>query len=103
MTTAITPEAQAALAATSTADLLRKAYQLTHRIHAWEAQSFGERSVDLRAQRGLIDAEIIRREREAADLLRNARTKHTDPGLARSFGQRRRRLLDTLLAESDRT
>lgn len=71
----VLPEAQAALAYTSTRDLLRQAYALTHRIHAaedraaslaWSGQSVaaGDRrslATDLRAQRDLITAEVIRR------------------------------------------
>lgn len=65
--------AQAALRATSTADLLRNAYALTHRIHeaedarrgsnaeALRAIQRGPRVADLRAQRDLINAEVIRR------------------------------------------
>lgn len=48
-------EAQAALAATPTTELLRKAYQLTHVMDHSSAPR------DLRQQRDMIDAEILRR------------------------------------------
>lgn len=60
-------EAQAALAATSTPDLLRKAYTLTHRLDGpWPpecmtVQQFRSHQRDLRAQRDMIDAEVLRR------------------------------------------
>lgn len=62
-----------ALAATSTKDLLRQAYVLTHRIHnitvrldgggptAAQRRPLREQQADLRAARDLIDVEIIRR------------------------------------------
>lgn len=77
--TAATTEAAAALAATSTTDLLTKAYALTHRIHEAEADLAKHRSTgkgpramvarawarqnasDLRAARDLITAEVLRR------------------------------------------
>lgn len=62
-------DAAEALAATSTTELLRKAYALTHRIH--EATATVRRTTgphparqteaDLRAARDLIDAELLRR------------------------------------------
>lgn len=65
--------AQAQLTATSTADLLRSAYALTHRLHGLRTAldsgvpSSAERATmraiqrDLRHQRDMIDAEILRR------------------------------------------
>lgn len=57
-------EAASALRATSTDGLLTSFAQLTHRIGAAETGSKGLRcrtTVDLRAQRDLIRAEILRR------------------------------------------
>lgn len=62
-----TPEAEAALAATLTAALLRQAYEITHRIHHADTHGYqndptGARDVaGLRAVRDLIDAELLRR------------------------------------------
>ena len=66
-----TTEAAAALAATPAAELLTKAYQLTHQMHRAEglATTRGypdragarELTADLRAARDLISAELIRR------------------------------------------
>lgn len=64
-------EAQAALAATPTKDLLQLAYRLTHQIDSYHRQAervagpdrrcCGTRISDLRQQRNMIDAELIRR------------------------------------------
>lgn len=57
-------EAAATLLRTaSTADLLRHAFALTHRMHAARDLAV---TGDLRAQRDLIEAEIIRRTTERA-------------------------------------
>lgn len=53
--------AQAQLAKTSTTDLLRAAYALTHRIHETISAERDRSYRDLRAQRDMIEAEIIRR------------------------------------------
>jgi hypothetical protein len=59
-TETMTREAAAALAATSTTDLLTKAYQVTHAMHAIAGVNEGEAS-NLRAARDLITAEVLRR------------------------------------------
>jgi hypothetical protein len=56
MSAAPADELAAALASTSDADLVTKAYALTHKIHE---QRLG--SADVRAQRDLLTAEILRR------------------------------------------
>jgi hypothetical protein len=78
MSAPVTAEAAAALAATSTTDLLRNAYRLTHAIHeAGKTASLNrelsipgreadDTAAGLRAQRDLIDAEIERRGRSDA-------------------------------------
>lgn len=93
--TAAQRKAQELLQSTPAAELLRKAHQLTHAVHASASIAVAQ---GFRAQRDLIDAELLRREAEAVDLLRQGRYRGADPGLSRSWGQRRRRLLDTLLA-----
>lgn len=47
------------IASTPTTALLRLAYALTHRIH--DAGNTGAQDDELRAQRDLIDAEVLRR------------------------------------------
>lgn len=57
-------KAQALLRSMSVADLLRAAYSLTHRMENARHIAKAQRKVtidDLRAQRDLIDAEILRR------------------------------------------
>lgn len=61
-------EAQELLEATDAATLLRKSHQLTHRMHDREngftdGRGFAanETAADIRAQRDLIDAELLRR------------------------------------------
>lgn len=54
-------EAEHALRVTSTADLLTKAYALTHRIHQLEHRYPSTPAADERASRDLITAEIVRR------------------------------------------
>lgn len=80
-------EAEALLRETKTADLLKAAYALTHRIHSEQdhgavseshASAKREHLADLRVQRNRIEAEILRREREARLLLSYARP----PGLS---------------------
>lgn len=56
--------ADALLRATDTAELLTKAYALTHRMHMRKPRT--AEHVELRAQRDLISAEIIRRTTEGA-------------------------------------
>lgn len=64
MTAASEREAQAALRATPTDELLRSAYLLTHRMDdAARLQNTTDPGADLRAQRDLIDAELERRTR----------------------------------------
>lgn len=63
-------EAQAALRAADVSTLLTKAYQLTHKIHHHEQQRLDTSDLlDLRAQRDLITAEIVRRDELAQDAL----------------------------------
>lgn len=67
----LTDEAATALALTPTAALLRAAYALTHRIHEAEHKpadhdvlvflAIRDELANLRAQRDLIDAEVLRR------------------------------------------
>lgn len=61
----LTSEAREALAATSTEDLLTKAYALTHRMGPASRRPpnlfAAEKIADLRAQRDLITAEVLRR------------------------------------------
>lgn len=55
-------EVLAALEQTSDADLLRHYRAFTHRIHANEtAPKLAERGKQLRAQRDVIEAELLRR------------------------------------------
>jgi hypothetical protein len=63
-------EAQAALAATPTTELLQLAYRLTHQLDAYgrrecttraDRQHAGTRISDLRQQRDMITAEVLRR------------------------------------------
>lgn len=56
-------EAQAALQAATPRELLRKFAQLTHQIDASSKARIAEleRTADLRAQRDLIEAELLRR------------------------------------------
>lgn len=55
----LTTEAADALAATSTEDLLTKAYALTHRIDREHGDTAA--AADIRAARDLITAEVVRR------------------------------------------
>lgn len=67
-------EADAQLSATSTPALLRAAYSLTHQMHIARGRFATESDTrcvaddleDLRGQRNLIDAEIIRRTNQGA-------------------------------------
>lgn len=62
--------AQELLRSTDAATLLRKTHQLTHRLHSLNMREGGtpkdpaereSRAADVRAQRDLIDAELLRR------------------------------------------
>jgi len=70
--------ADEALRATSTPGLLRASYALTHRMSAFPEDA-STRIGALRKQRNLIEAEILRREREAVTLLRTARPSYRSP------------------------
>jgi arginyl-tRNA synthetase len=54
-------EAQAKLAATPTADLLVRAYELTHKMHGAKFSYQAGTVRDLRQMRDMITAEILRR------------------------------------------
>jgi hypothetical protein len=111
MTAAEARAVTAAIQAAPLSELLTRAYQITHLLHAGCPASVGTHpdartawETDTRAARALIDAEIARRIevrddllRQAEDLLGDARCSMNDPGLSRHWGQQKRRVRDRIL------